>query len=101
MNYGLNEKITINGIELVRTVIGSNEYILPLRYVAKELIGFGSFGSVVEAIDTKLNRSVAIKKIQNINDHIDLKRVIREIVILKNVKHENIIGLLVVFFLKK
>lgn len=87
--------------EFVRTTLGAFEFLLPKRYIAKELIGFGSFGAVIEALDTKVNKSVAIKKIQNISDANDLKKVIREILILKNLKHDNIIALLDVIFIRK
>jgi serine/threonine protein kinase len=77
------------------------DFCLPTRYVAKELIGFGSFGAVIEAYDSKLKRPVAIKKIQNLVEAVDLKKVIREIIILKNLKHDNIITLYDVIFIRK
>lgn len=49
----------------------------------------------------KNDRSVAIKKIQNIIDQIDLKRILREIMILKYMKHENIITLYDVIFVRR
>jgi mitogen-activated protein kinase 1/3 len=65
------------------------------------LIGNGSFGAVIEAKDLKHDRPVAIKKIQNIIDQIDLKRILREIMILKYMKHENIISLYDVIFVRR
>ena len=44
---------------------------------------------------------MAIKKIQNIIDQIDLKRILREIMILKYMKHENIITLYDVIFVRR
>jgi len=90
----------INNTQFYKSVFGVYEFILPTRYHIKELIGFGSFGAVVDAYDYVHKRVVAIKKIQNIKDHIDLKRVIREIVILKNLKHDNIINLYDVIFIR-
>ena len=85
---------------VTKTTLGAFDFILPNRYTVKELIGFGSFGAVAMAIDNKEKRNVAIKKIQNIVDGQDLKKVIREIIILKNLKHENIITLYDVVFIK-
>ena len=92
-----SEKITDS---ITKTTLQAFEFILPNRYTVKELIGFGSFGAVAECYDNKEKRSVAIKKIQNIVDKDDLKKVIREVIILKNLKHENIISLYDVVFIK-
>lgn len=86
--------------DITKSTLGAFEFILPNRYTVKELLGHGSFGAVAECYDNLKNRSVAIKKIQNIVDAIDLKRVIREIMILKNLRHENIIALYDVIFIK-
>jgi serine/threonine protein kinase len=92
---------TKKNIEFYKKTIGAFEFTLPRRYIAKDLIGFGSFGAVAEAFDEKEKRSVAIKKIQNLVDAVDLKKVIREIIILKNLKHDNIITLYDVIFIRK
>jgi serine/threonine protein kinase len=93
--------IKINNNEFYRSHHGAYEFILPSKYTTKELIGYGSFGAVVEAYDSVNKRVVAIKKIQNLKDDVDLKRVLREIVILKNLKHDNIITLYDVIYIKK
>lgn len=62
------------------------------------MIGTGSYGAVIDATDELQNRKVAIKKISNIVDEIDLKRTLREIMILKYLKHDNIIELYDVIF---
>lgn len=100
-NFHEPQYFNYNGINLIKTVLGAFEFILPERYSTKELIGFGSFGAVAEAYDNVHKRIVAIKKIQNMSDQVDLKRIIREIVILKNLKHENIIKLYDVIFIKQ
>ena len=43
------------------------------------------------AKDKKQNQSVAIKKLHKIEDVVDAKRVLREIIILKNLVHDNIL----------
>ncbi len=87
--------------DFYKITLGAFDFVLPFRYKAKELIGFGSFGAVIEAYDEVKKRSVAIKKIQNLVDAVDLKKVIREIIILKNLKHDNIITLYDVIFIRK
>lgn len=46
------------------------------------------------ALDTKENQKVAIKKLNAVEDIVDAKRVLREIRILRLMKHENIVKLL-------
>jgi len=87
--------------DFYKITLGAFDFVLPNRYKAKELIGFGSFGAVIEAYDEIKKRSVAIKKIQNLVDAVDLKKVIREIIILKYLKHDNIITLYDVIFIRK
>ena len=73
-----------------------NEEILyiPTRYKPGEIIGSGAYGIILSAIDTKNNNQpVAIKKLKSISDIIDLRRIAREILIMKYCQHENIIPL--------
>jgi serine/threonine protein kinase len=84
-----------------KTVHGGYEFLLPSRYSPIDLIGVGSYGAVIEAKDLRYGRNVAIKKIQNIMDEVDLKRILREIMILKYIKHDNIIQLFDVIFVRK
>ena len=91
----------MDSTKLHKAVFDNNEFYLPSRYKAVELIGSGSYGAVIDAKDLKFNnQSVAIKKIQNIVDEVDLKRVLREIKILKYIKHDNIVSLIDVIFVK-
>lgn len=74
---------------------------LPQRYEPIKMIGKGTYGAVVSANDKLGEKGVAIKKLSKIDDIIDAKRVLREIVIMKNLKHENILGLLDVVYIPK
>ena len=68
---------------------------LPTRYKPGEIIGSGAYGIVLNAVDTmNKNQIVAIKKLKSISDLIDLRRISREILIMKYCQHENIIPLL-------
>ena len=68
-------------------------YELPKRYEPVKLLGAGTYGHVVSAIDKNTNAKVAIKKLRNIEDLVDAKRALRELLILKKLTHENILNL--------
>jgi serine/threonine protein kinase len=91
----------LNQQKFSKTIHGGCEFYLPARYTPIELVGVGSYGAVIDAKDLKYSRNVAIKKIQNIMDEIDLKRILREIMILKYLKHDNIIQIFDVVFVRK
>ncbi|EGR28707.1 mitogen-activated protein kinase 3, putative [Ichthyophthirius multifiliis] len=63
------------------------------RYESNKLLGCGAYGQVVMAKDKQTNKNVAIKKLHKIEDIVDAKRVLREIRILRNLLHENILQL--------
>ena len=73
-------------------------FYLPIRYKPGDLIGSGSYGAVINAFDNKTNKNIAIKKLKSITDGVDLKRVLREVMIMKYIQHENIISLYDVIF---
>ena len=79
-------------------VMNTENFCLPPRYKIGEVIGNGAYGSVIYAYDSKNNVNVAIKKLKPITDIVDLKRVLREIIIMKYMKHENIVSLYDVIF---
>lgn len=65
------------------------------RYDIQKEIGVGSYGSVVQAIDKTTNEKVAIKRIgQVFDDLVDGKRILREVALLKHLKHENIVNII-------
>lgn len=68
---------------------------LPSRYNIRRLIGNGSYGDVAEAYDTHTKSLVAIKRVPEVfKNKGDAIRIYREIVILRNVRHDNIIQLI-------
>ena len=71
----------------------NDTFFLPEKYKVGDLIGGGAYGSVINAVDTLTNQIVAIKKLKSASDVIDLKRVLREIIIMKYCEHENIVPL--------
>ena len=86
-------------VELNRTV-----WEVPARFVNLTPIGTGAYGQVCSAMDTRSKeqdgtyRRVAIKKISRpFQSIVHAKRTYRELRVLKQMNHENIIGLLASF----
>lgn len=69
------------------------EMNLEPRFKLVKYRGKGTYGVVAEYLDTVKNENVAIKKLSDIADIIDAKRMLREIKILRHFKHENIVKL--------
>lgn len=62
------------------------------RYTIKEVIGKGSYGIVCSAVDNYTGEKVAIKKINNVFEHVsDATRILREIKLLRLLKHPDIV----------
>ncbi|MCO5587763.1 hypothetical protein L7F22_041715 [Adiantum nelumboides] len=70
------------------------EYGEATRYILQEVIGKGSYGVVCSAIDTHTGQKVAIKKITDIFEHVsDATRILREIRLLRLLRHPDIVEL--------
>lgn len=68
------------------------EYGEANRYRIQEVIGRGSYGVVCSAIDNHTGERVAIKKINDIFEHVsDATRILREIKLLRLLKHPDIV----------
>ncbi|KAJ1261568.1 hypothetical protein BS78_09G040000 [Paspalum vaginatum] len=62
------------------------------RYKIEEVIGKGSYGGVCSALDTHTGEKVAIKKINDIFQHVsDATRILREIKLLRLLRHPDIV----------
>ena len=62
------------------------------RYTIREVIGKGSYGVVCSAVDNFTGERVAIKKITNVFEHVsDATRILREIKLLRLLKHPDIV----------
>ena len=69
------------------------------RYEPLKILGSGSYGKVIEAIDKTTSKKVAIKKINDLFvDLIDTKRVLREITLLRFMKNPFIVKLLEILY---
>eukprot|EP00466_Bigelowiella_natans_P014373 jgi/Bigna1/92105/estExt_fgenesh1_pm.C_30009 len=70
-------------------------YHLDDRYTLKNVLGNGAYGNVAAAHDKLTGKMVAIKRVDRLlDDETDAKRILREIKILRHVKHANIVNLM-------
>ncbi|KAI4379106.1 hypothetical protein MLD38_005442 [Melastoma candidum] len=68
------------------------EYGEASQYEIEEVIGRGSYGVVASAIDTHTGERVAIKKINNVFEHVsDAMRILREIKLLRLLRHPDVV----------
>nr|XP_048307169.1 mitogen-activated protein kinase 13 [Myodes glareolus] len=78
--------------------INKTAWELPKTYLAPAHVGSGAYGAVCSAIDKRTGEKVAIKKLSRpFQSEIFAKRAYRELLLLKHMHHENVIGLLDVF----
>ena len=68
------------------------QFVVPTSYSLVKPVGHGAYGVVVAALDSNSGKKVAIKKVgKAFEDAIDAKRILREILLMKKLVHENII----------
>ncbi|KAJ8598597.1 hypothetical protein CTAYLR_001691 [Chrysophaeum taylorii] len=73
--------------------VATTRFEVPARYEMIRLVGTGAYGVVISAFDSETQRNVAIKKVPRaFCDLIDAKRILREIALLRQLDHENIIS---------
>lgn len=67
---------------------------LDMKYLPIKPIGRGAYGVVCSSINRETNERVAIKKINNVfGNRVDALRTLRELMLLRCIKHENVIAL--------
>lgn len=65
------------------------------KYAPIKPVGKGAYGVVCSAREVETNRKVAIKKIVNVFENVvDAKRTLREIKLLRHLRHENVIDII-------
>ncbi|KNC54411.1 CMGC/MAPK protein kinase [Thecamonas trahens ATCC 50062] len=78
----------------VKYKIGQTPFVVNSNYKVVRALGSGAFGVVCEAVDLRSGSSVAIKRIGQVFRHLtDAKRCLREVRLLKHLRHENVITL--------
>lgn len=91
------EKGTVEG-ELTTYIVQGAKFQAPKRFIMMDLVGQGAYGIVCSAQDSVCNEAVAIKKIENTFEHLTFaKRTLRELKILRNLRHENLLEVREVF----
>ncbi|KAF8011094.1 hypothetical protein BT93_J1648 [Corymbia citriodora subsp. variegata] len=74
--------------------MGQTLFEVDTKYVPIKPIGRGAYGVVCSSINRETNEKVAIKKIHNVFEtRIDALRTLRELKLLRHIKHENVIAL--------
>ena len=78
-----------------RTIkVKNKEFTIDKRYKILKIIGVGAYGVVVSVQDTITGELLAIKKIEKVFDNeIFAKRALREIKIMRLLKHDNVLGI--------
>lgn len=75
-----------------------HDFEMSTNYTYIKTIGHGAYGTVISALDVEKQAQVAIKKIPDVmGDVIEMKRIAREIRLLKFLDHDNVIRALDVF----
>jgi len=78
--------------------IGGTSFCVPKEYTIQQMVGQGTYGTVCSATYEPTSEQVAVKKIEHAFEHIAFtRRALRELRILRNLRHENIVSILSVF----
>lgn len=87
------------GLVMSKYVVSGTDFEAPKRYTVMEPIGQGAYGIVCSAKDEELGETIAIKKIENVFEHLTFaKRTLRELRILRHLQHENLLAVNGVYF---
>lgn len=91
----VKRRSTIQLALLDRPLMTETEFLVEPRYRSLRLLGAGSYGVVVSALDTVTGHRVAIKKILSTfsNSHMS-RHVLREVRLLRHLNHPHIVQLL-------
>lgn len=75
--------------------INGTRFEVPAHFMVLKVLGFGAYGLVCSALNTKTNEKIAIKKCRDVfRDIEDGKRVLREIDLMRFLNHENLMPIL-------
>ncbi|XP_023909154.2 mitogen-activated protein kinase 3 [Quercus suber] len=93
--YGEFPAVQTHGGQFIQYNIFGNLFEVTAKYRPPILpIGRGAYGIVCSVMNSETNEMVAMKKIANAFDnHMDAKRTLREIKLLRHFDHENVVAL--------
>eukprot|EP00808_Paulinella_micropora_P023808 g7257.t1 len=76
-------------------LVGSQRFVVPDKYKPIACVGQGTYGIVCSALDKTTNQKVAIKRCGEVfRNTLHAKRMIREVNLLRNLRHRNVVTLL-------
>lgn len=85
-------------LETRRYMVHGAGFEVPKQYTVLEPVGQGAYGIVCAARDEATGENIAVKKIENAFEHITFtKRTLRELRILRHLRHENLIDVRCIF----
>lgn len=88
----------VNSQKFYKVDINRTEWEVPELYEQLQSVGSGAYGQVCKARVKGTNLNVAIKKLSRpFQSTVHAKRTYRELMLLKHMDHENVIGLLDIF----
>jgi len=74
---------------------GNTTFVVDKRYSLLKVVGTGAYGVVIACKDAATGKDVAIKKVPNAFDDLtDSKRILREMMLLRHLRHENCVSML-------
>lgn len=90
-----NTPVQSNHSQLVSQLSHQSSSVIGVDFIFKQDLGEGTFGSVKLAKQVATGKLVAVKILEKsrIRDQADIERIIREIKILKEIRHNNIVKL--------
>lgn len=75
--------------------VSGTQFTVDARYQLEKVVGTGAYGVVISCHDAVSGGKVAIKKVPKaFEDVTDSKRILREVMLLRHLRHENIVSLL-------
>jgi len=84
--------------EYCNYMVHGTKFAAPKRFTVLEPVGQVAYGVVCSAHDKEMNETVAIKKVENAFEHLTFaKRTLRELKILRHLRHENLIDVRLVY----
>ncbi|XP_022729325.1 mitogen-activated protein kinase 3 [Durio zibethinus] len=94
-HFGEFPAIQTHGGQFIQYNIFGNLFEITSKYRPPIMpIGRGAYGIVCSVLNSETNEMVAVKKIANAFDnHMDAKRTLREIKLLRHLDHENVIAI--------
>lgn len=84
--------VVANGFKQYAVPGSRRSLTLPRHYTVRKVIGQGAFGCVLGGKDTRCGTLVAVKHI-TLRDNGDVRSLIREVTLMKSLKHSNVLSL--------